>query len=211
MPIEKFISQIKQVGLTRTYSPGETILVQGEPGDKIFFLIKGKVKVSLYTENGNEIILSILTPINFFGEMALFNDNIRSANVTAIEKCQVIEVGKEVFFKFMKQNVDTTFSLIIELVKRLRDANKKIYLMSLTKAEEKLVYYLKEKIIHNISKKNSKNDLNEYEIELPTHAEIGKELGLTRETVTKVLNKMHSQNLISGTKGKITISDEIFF
>ena len=205
MPIEEFIDKIKKIGLVKKFFPNETILIQGEKRDKIYFLTKGKVKISLYTEDGNEIILSILTPPNFFGEMALFNNASRSATVTSVEYCEVIEVGKKDFFKFMENNVETTYALLIEIINRLRKANRKIFILSLTKAEDKIKYYLKD-----LSIKNFKKFEDEYVIKLPTHADIGKELGLTRETVTKVLNRFYKEGLISGTKGKVKLSKDFF-
>ena len=205
MPINNFIEKIKKYGKLKEFSSEEVIILQGEEGDKVYFLIDGKVKISIFTESGDEIILAILTPPNFFGEMALFNNTGRSANVISLTNCKVIEVKKEDFLNFIKENVELTYLLLIEIINRLRLANKKIYLLTLTRAEDKLKFYLKEKIAKNLKEKK-----DTYLIELPTHSDIGKELGLTRETVTKVLNKFYKEKLISGTKGKIKILKDFF-
>src|SRR4051812_989012 len=76
----------------RTADAGSVIVSQEEPGDSLFVLASGKVKVVLYGETGREIILSILREGEFFGEMSLLDRQPRSANVVAIEKSELLSL-----------------------------------------------------------------------------------------------------------------------
>ncbi len=73
-----------------TYKKGENILVQNEKGDSLYIILEGKVKVVLYGDKGKEIILSILKDGDFFGEMALLDEDVRSAYVITLQKTRVL-------------------------------------------------------------------------------------------------------------------------
>src|SRR5262249_59518066 len=74
---------------------GSVIVSQEEPGDALFVIAKGKVKVVLYGETGREIILSILKSGDFFGEMSLLDRQPRSANVVAVEDSELLCLDRQ--------------------------------------------------------------------------------------------------------------------
>ena len=81
----------------RTAEAGSVIVSAEEPGDSLFVIARGKVKVVLYGETGREIILSILRAGDFFGEMSLLDRQPRSANVVALEEADLLSLDREAF------------------------------------------------------------------------------------------------------------------
>ena len=90
---EHELETILRLSTTRKYSKGNIIFLQDESGDTLFFILRGSVKVSVYSEKGKEVILSFLNEGDFFGEMSLLDGKPRSATVIAVEdseRCQDI-------------------------------------------------------------------------------------------------------------------------
>ena len=201
--LKRVLDRIKEIGRIKDYETNSNILIEGDIGDSIFFLLEGEVKVVMYNEFGKEIILTALKSINFFGEIGMLDKNERTATIIATTRCKVVEIAKNEFINFIKNENETFFLLMLEMAKRLREANRKIYILSLNKAKEKLKCYLRDRAIENIQSLDR--------IKLQSHSEIAKELSLTRETVTKMLGKFKEQGIISEAKGYVSINDELLF
>jgi len=84
----------------RSAEAGSVIVNAEEPGDSLFVIARGKVKVVLYGETGREIILSLLHAGDFFGEMSLLDRQPRSANVVAVESSELLGLDREAFQTF---------------------------------------------------------------------------------------------------------------
>lgn len=94
--------EYKSNEMTRLYSKDALIFLEGEPGDELFIIQKGSVKIVKITEN-NEILLAVLKSGDIFGEMALLESKPRAAGAVAYEDCQLMAVNRE-NFKQMIQN-----------------------------------------------------------------------------------------------------------
>ncbi len=201
--IKKFYEKISQIGKVKVFQEGSPIIFEGDLGNTIYFLIEGEVNVVTYNESGKEIILATLKALNFFGEISLFDERNRTATIVAHTKCKVVELTKNAFFNFIKNENEIFFILMVEMAKRLRKANRKIYILTLNKAHDRIRCYLQDKYVEYLALKKP--------FILQSHSEIGKELGLTRETVTKILGEFKEKGIISGTKGEITVEEELLF
>src|SRR5436309_1812285 len=82
---EADLRAIAQLVRERQFAKGSVILSAGAPGDALFFIVKGQVKVTVVAEDGREVILSVLGDGAFFGEMALLDDEPRSAHVITMD------------------------------------------------------------------------------------------------------------------------------
>ncbi len=201
--LKRVLNRIKEIGRTKEYEVGSNILMEGDIGNSIFFLFDGEVKVVMYNEFGKEIVLNTLKSINFFGEIGMLDEHERTATIIAKTKCKVVEIGKDVFIEFIREENETFFMLLLEMAKRLREANRKIYILSLNKAKERIKCYLREKVIENYNSKDITI--------LPQHSEIAKELSLTRETVTKILGEFKEKGIVSSARGETKINKELLF
>ena len=199
--IRKVIEKLKEIGTLREYPPETTIITEGEHGDSIYFLIEGVVKVVIFTAEGKEIILSKLKSINFFGEIGVFEEGPRTATIETETKCKVIEIGKDTFIQFISDEKETFFMLLLEMAKRIREANRKIYILSLSKAKDRVKCYLRDIMLAKM-----KNQFF-----LPIHDNIAKEVGLTRETVSKILGDLKKEGVISNTHGKVKVDESLLF
>ncbi|MDP1907281.1 MAG: cyclic nucleotide-binding domain-containing protein, partial [Hyphomicrobium sp.] len=102
------------------------IIGAGDPTDSLYIIISGRLKVLMSDEQGREVILSILSPGEFFGEMGLLDDSPRSASVVTLEACELLTISKVDFKRSLADNFELSLMVMRGLVKRLRDADQKI-------------------------------------------------------------------------------------
>src|SRR6187399_2741933 len=113
--------------VTRKSAPrSTTIMAGGDPTDSLYIVLSGRLKVMMSDAEGKEVILTILGPGEFFGEMGLIDDEPRSATVVAIEPCELLYIAKRDFKKCLAENFDMAMAVMRGLVRRLREADRKI-------------------------------------------------------------------------------------
>ena len=110
----------------RAYPRGSVILFENDPGDSLFIVRSGRVKVVLIGEDGREVILGVLGVGQHFGELALIDEQPRSAHVIAMEDASLIILRRDDFRKRVESSPSVAWQLLAELSRRLRRADDKI-------------------------------------------------------------------------------------
>jgi len=100
-------ARLAKNSVRRVFAPGETVIRAGDEGSSMFVVHEGKVKVQI-NDNGTPRTVTVLNEGDFFGEMALFTGEPRTANVVAAEETEVLEIG----FQAMKHLFDTNPDLV---------------------------------------------------------------------------------------------------
>jgi CRP-like cAMP-binding protein len=177
---------------TRRRCPKDTVVFfENEEGDSFFMILEGRIKVTILGDDGREIILSVLGPGDFFGEMALLDNEPRSATAIAVEESELLILNRADF-----QGVATKRSITAALIKvltaRLRRANHQISTLALLD-----VYGRVARVILDMAREEGKR-LKDGRIAFrrATHQEIANRIGTTRETVTRMLKDLERQGLI---------------
>ena len=110
-------SMLAHAAVSHVFAPGETVIRAGEPGSSMFVVHKGRVRVQV-SENGRSRTVATLNEGDFFGEMALFTGEPRTANVLALEETEVLEIGHAAMKKIFDTNPDLVESLSFIMVER---------------------------------------------------------------------------------------------
>jgi len=108
--------------LGRTYVDEECIIRQGEVGECMYVVQTGKVEV-VREEDGVEVRLAVLEEGDFFGEMALFEREVRSATVRAMGECQVLTVDKKTLLGRVQEDPSLAFNILRTMSNRIRKLN----------------------------------------------------------------------------------------
>jgi CRP-like cAMP-binding protein len=198
---EETIEKIAQVGVRKSYSKENVILMEEEAGSALFVIISGKVKISRTSNDGREVILSILSEADFFGEMAILDGLTRSATVISIEESELYIIQRSQFLDLLKAHPEISISLLQELTQRLRTADMKIKALTLKDAEGKVAT-----VILQIADDYGKIKQGMVEIEkLPLQQDLANMAGTSRETISRTLHSFAKKNLveIEGTKLRI--------
>ncbi len=117
---------MKSKRLGKLYKDGEVIIKQGEKGTCLYVVQKGKVEVILENPDG-EVKVAELGESEFFGEMGLFEEDLRSCTVRAVGDAKILTVDKRNFFKSIHRDSSLAYRLLEKMSQRLREANRKIH------------------------------------------------------------------------------------
>ncbi|MGI0078428.1 MAG: Crp/Fnr family transcriptional regulator [Nitrososphaerales archaeon] len=116
---QKNLVSVVNASTKRSFDSGETIARQGDSGVAFYMILSGQVEV-----RRGKRLLSKLGRGQFFGEMALFDQQPRSADVVAVEKTTCLLLTSWAFEGFVKAHSDVSLMVIKEIVRRLRDTDK---------------------------------------------------------------------------------------
>jgi len=110
-------TMLAQAAVSHVFAPGETVIRAGDPGSSMFVVHKGRVRVQV-SENGRARTVATLNEGDFFGEMALFTGEPRTANVLALEETEVLEIGHAAMKRVFDTNPDLVESLSFIMAER---------------------------------------------------------------------------------------------
>jgi CRP/FNR family cyclic AMP-dependent transcriptional regulator len=188
--------------VTRRSAPrGSTIMAAGDVTDSLYIVISGRLKVMMGDADGKEVILTIIGPGEFFGEMGLIDDNPRSASVVAIEPCELLSLTKRDFKKSLAENFEMAMAVMRGLVRRLREADRKIGSLALLD-----VYGRVARLLLDMAE-----DVNGQKMvtkRLPKQ-DIAKMIGASREMVSRVMKDLQMGGFIEMRGSTIVLHDTI--
>jgi CRP/FNR family cyclic AMP-dependent transcriptional regulator len=173
---------------------GEIILREEDTNNFMYMILSGKLKVVQTTGEGKEIILAIHHAGQFFGEMSLIDGKTSPATVVAAEDSLIILVSKKDFHDLLISHRRVLYNLLQIMCARLRDSWDKLKILTLKDPAERLRLLFLMLSLHS-GEKMPEGTLLKMKL---THQNIADMTGLTRETVTRILNKWENG-------GKITI------
>jgi CRP/FNR family transcriptional regulator, cyclic AMP receptor protein len=176
----------------RTRSAGTLIVAQDEPGDAMFILAQGRVKVALFGENGRELTLSELKPGDFFGEMSLIDSRPRSANVVAIDDATMLALTREAFVQHLKSHPQTALNILSELTRRLRRADETIANLALHDVESRL-----SRTLERLAREDGESTEAGLVLKKrPTQQDLANMVGSCRETISRTFTSMIKRGLL---------------
>jgi CRP/FNR family cyclic AMP-dependent transcriptional regulator len=198
---ENQLSLLTSVVSRRSVPRGTTIIAAGDATDSLYVVISGRLKVMMSDDEGREVILSMLGASEYFGEMGLIDDSTRSASVISVEPCELLVLSKRDFRKCLSENFEMALTVMRGLVKRLREADRKIgslALMDVYGRVARLLLEMSEMIDgqHVVTKKVAKQD-------------IAKMIGASREMVSRVMKDLQVGGYIEVRGSSIYLRDNI--
>jgi CRP/FNR family transcriptional regulator, cyclic AMP receptor protein len=185
----------------RSASRSTTIMAGGDATDSLYIVLSGRLKVMMSDSDGKEVILSILGPGEFFGEMGLIDDEPRSASVVTIEPCELLSISKRDFKKCLTENSEMSMAVMRGLVKRLREADRKIGSLALLDVYGRVARLLLD-MAENV---NGEKVVTK---RLPKQ-DIAKMIGASREMVSRVMKDLQTGGYIEMRGSNIVLRDTI--
>ena len=194
------IGQLLSCVQHRSYPRNSFILRAGEETDALYIILSGRVKLLIPDEEGHEVILSIMGAQEFFGEMGLLDDQPRSASAETLEACEMLRVSKAGFTSLLKDNFELAMLIIRNLVRRMREADRKIESLALIDVYGRVARLLID-LAQNVDGK--------WVVErTPAKQEIARMIGASREMVSRVVKDLHQKGLIRSEKRRIYVLDK---
>lgn len=198
-------SQIERLAagsVRRSFPKGRTIVAEGEPSQSLYVLLSGRAKVQRSDTEGKEVILAVLGPGECFGEMSLIDDAPRSASVITIESCDFMSINKESFKSMLVSSPEISMRIMKGLVKRLREADKKIETLALLD-----VYGRVARVLLDFSEQVGNDRV--VRNKLPRQ-EIAKMIGASREMVSRVMKGLEVEGyIVPMPEGKLMLREKL--
>ncbi|MDK2123597.1 Crp/Fnr family transcriptional regulator [Parachitinimonas caeni] len=119
-------AKIEASSSTKTYNKGTIIINEGDSGTSMYMLLSGRVKVFVSDQHGKEYILAVLGPGEYVGELALLDDEPRTASVETEEQSTFLVIQKDDFLKLVAAHSDLQFKLMLNLVGRVRSLTEAV-------------------------------------------------------------------------------------
>ena len=182
---------------------GQVIFRKGDEGTALYILKSGDIKIVLPSKLGEEIIVSIFSEGDFFGEMALLDKEPRSADAIAIKPSEVFVLSREDFLSFLHSDTDAVDSILSSLSKRLRKTDDLLEDICFLSISERF-----KNLISRLGKAYGKEDGAGIVINIVlTQKEFGDMIGATRESINREIKALREQGLIEMVDNRIKIID----
>ena len=195
------LSLLEQHANTRTFQKNAILINEGDETDSLYIILSGKVRIFMSNEDGKEIILNEQGPGEHFGELALIDDDPRSASVMATEKTQVSVISRQDFRAVLGKHPDIAFGLIQDLSRRVRLLSENVKNLALLD-----VYGRVAKILLGMA---TDIDGKLTIPERPTQQDIANHVGASREMVARILKDLETGGYITITKKQILINEKL--
>jgi len=183
----------------RKYPRGSTIIYAGDQSDTIYYITKGSVTVFVEDESGHEIIVAYLNKKDFFGEMAMFGNRIRTAWVKAKVDCEVAELSYTKFAEISKRDAGMLYNVASQLAERLTKTTQKVSDLAFLDVTGRVARCL----LDLAGEPDAMTHPDGMQIKI-TRQEIGRIVGCSREMVGRVLKTLEEQGLVT-VKGKTMV------
>lgn len=182
----------------RAFTRGNIIVFANDPGDALFVVASGQVKVVLIAEDGREVILSVLGPGMVFGEMALLDGQPRSAHVIALEDARLLVLHRRDFEQRLRESPDLAVALLREVSQRLRRADDQI--------RNLITLDVNGRVADLLLRMADEEDGARITRRL-THQTIAQMVGTSRETVSRTMRQLADAEVLTVSRKEIVIRD----
>lgn len=181
----------------RHYKKRDVVLQKGSSGDSLLFLLSGQLQVIVITEDGREIGLRILSPGDFFGEIAVINGTLRSASVVAITPVLVGLLPQAISLHLLSHSPSVANQMLHFLAEKVHHDSEFRALLSIHNTAKRIYTFL-----DFMKEKKHGEDVVE---NFPTHQDIANIINTSRETVTRTLLMLAQQSIIKKDQHRLII------
>ena len=177
----------------RRYPSKSTIIYAGDKADVLYYIVKGKVSVLVEEQKDNkEMVIAYLNEGEFFGEMGLFEDGVRSAWIKAKSNCEISEISYSKFRELADKNPEFLLALTKQITNRLKETTKKATSLAFLDVTGRVA-----RTLHDLCMQpDAMTHPDGMQIKI-TRQEIGRIVVCSREMVGRVLKELEAQGLIS--------------
>ena len=197
------LESLLNVATRRKYPKDGVIFFENDVGEALFMIVTGRVKVTILSDDGREIILAMLSDNDFFGEMSLLDNEPRSATAIALQEAEMVVLHQREFLSIVEKRPRVLINLLSVLSSRLRKANQQIGNLALHDVYGRVARIL----LEMASEDGTRQPDGRITFRRPTHQEIANMIGATRETVSRMISDLHRQGYIEISGKNVIIHD----
>jgi CRP/FNR family transcriptional regulator len=195
------LQRIAEMALPRRFEPGEAVFREGDSSDTCYVVREGHARAVRTHGDGRTITLATFGPGDIFGELAMFEDERRSATVEAIETTSVVGVLGPDMRRLMKQHPEIAARLVVALGRRLREMNERLSRQSFQTVQSRVAVVLSDLVAQEIAAGKDGTDV----LVTATQADLAQLAGSSRESASRFLAVLERAGVISQGRGRLVV------
>lgn len=198
---EKDRDQLLALGVERRYRDSQLIFQRGDAGNSMMLVLRGQVKINIISEDGKELVFSIIPPGECFGEIALLDGQPRSADAIAMGECGLFVLARSDFIAFLERYPPVAIRLLAVLCGRVRATSDFIERLAFLDLPARLAcQLLKLADIYGVATFNGTRITGKF-----SQQDLGHLVAASRESVNKQLRTWQAEGLLRVEHGVITL------
>jgi CRP-like cAMP-binding protein len=200
---EDDLRRVADVSVPRRFAGGEVVFREGDDSDTCYVVHAGHARAIREHPDGRQITLATFGPGDIFGELAMFDDERRSATVEATDELEVLGILGGDMRRLLRRHPDMAVKLVISLGRRLRAANERLARQSFQTVQSRVAAVLAQLVEQAQSEGAGPNDIPV----VATQADLAKLAGSSRESASRFLAVLERAGVISQGRGRLTVHD----
>jgi CRP-like cAMP-binding protein len=197
------LSAVAAVAVPRSFSPGEVVFREGDASNTCYVVRAGRARAIREHVDGRQITLATFGPGDIFGELAMFDDEVRSATVEATEELGVLAILGNDMRRLMREHAEISLKLAVSLGRRLRGANERLARQSFQTVQSRVASVLAQLVEQAREEGASERDV----VITATQSDLAKLAGSSRESASRFLAVLERAGVISQGRGRLTVHD----
>jgi CRP/FNR family transcriptional regulator, cyclic AMP receptor protein len=197
------LTDLASVAVPRHWGAGEVIFREGDPGDTCYIVQRGTVRITRNHSDGRTITLAELREGEIFGDLAMFDSEVRSATVEAAEETTAVALLAGDMRRLLLRHPDISLKLLSAFADRLKEANERISRQSFQTVASRVAGVLLSHVEAVTADGVEPHDV----LVRSTRAEMAQLAGSSRESVSRFLATLERAGLVTCGRGKVVVHD----
>jgi CRP-like cAMP-binding protein len=197
------LERIAQLAVPRTFEPGQVVFREGDSSDTCYIVRSGHARAVREHSDGRTITLATFGPGDIFGELAMFEDELRSATVEAVQRTVVVAVLGPDMRRLMVEHPGISARLVVALGRRLRETNERLAKQSFQTVQSRVAVVLGELVAQALAAGKPDREV----LVTATQADLAKLAGSSRESASRFLAVLERAGVISQGRGRLIVHD----
>jgi CRP/FNR family transcriptional regulator len=200
---EDDLAQVAHVVVPRSLQAGEIVFHEGDHSDTCYIVRIGCVRAVREHAGGRMLTLATLSPGDIFGELAIFDEETRSATVEVVEDSEVVAILGQDMRRLLREHPDISIKLLAALSRRLRETNERLTRQSFATVQSRVATVLAEMVSTARANGAADGDV----LITATQADLAQLAGSSRESASRFLAVLERAGIISQGRGRLTVHD----
>jgi CRP/FNR family transcriptional regulator len=197
------LRRVAELAVPRTFDTGETVFREGDASDTCYVVHSGRARAVREHPDGRTITLATFGRGDIFGELAMFEDELRSATVEAIQPTTVVAVLGPDMRRLMTEHPQIAPRLVVALGRRLRETNERLARQSFQTVQSRVAVVLRDLVAQAVADGADGEEV----LVTATQADLAQLAGSSRESASRFLAVLERAGVISQGRGRLVVHD----
>jgi CRP-like cAMP-binding protein len=197
------LERVAALAVPRAFESGQVVFREGDASDTCYVVRSGRARAVREHSDGRTITLATFGPGDIFGELAMFEDELRSATVEAVQATSVVAVLGPDMRRLMVEHPEISIRLVVALGRRLRETNDRLAKQSFQTVQSRVAVVLGELVSQAVDAGSPQKEV----LLTATQADLAKLAGSSRESASRFLAVLERAGVISQGRGRLVVHD----